>query len=306
MLETFLVLDRFLYLKEDLRTADVEIFNIFDETISPRNLALCGVKSGWRTFGLWLVINDRNDGLAGHFPKFAGIFMPLDGTNWKNWRKTARFFCCFVVFGFCNSFMQFIVNIVIRWNKVKFNKVSFALRRMAHHQSVSVCAEWPTICQMPKLVYSSKFGSLSWRSDVPVVNNLILAAQQCGNSAWWKSAASPRTLIVFRHDSVLSHNRCFRRINHCSGDYAFLALIQSINQSTMVMSNPEESATVRKDVSKRNFDDLLAVVGSSGRYQNIIAFLVILPAVLPSGFLSMTSVKTDATLWKSCWFKVVG
>ena len=189
-------------------------------------------------------------------------------------------------------------------------------------QSVSVCAKWPTISQMPKLVDSSKFESLSWWSDVPVVNNLILAAQQCGNVAWGKSVASPSTLIVFRHDSVLSHNRCFRRINHSSGDYAFLALIQSINhssgdyafpaliqsinQSTVTMSKPEESATVRKDVSKRNFDDLLAIVGSSGRYQNMIAFLVILPAVLPSGFLSMTSVKTDAILLKSCWFNVMG
>ncbi|OQV14189.1 Carcinine [Hypsibius exemplaris] len=49
------------------------------------------------------------------------------------------------------------------------------------------------------------------------------------------------------------------------------------------------------DAPKRNFDDLLTVVGSYGRYQILMAFLVILPAVLPSGFLSMTSIFLAAT-----------
>ena len=42
---------------------------------------------------------------------------------------------------------------------------------------------------------------------------------------------------------------------------------------------------------KVTFDDILATVGNFGRYQKFVVFLVILPMVLPSGFLSMSSVR---------------
>lgn len=42
---------------------------------------------------------------------------------------------------------------------------------------------------------------------------------------------------------------------------------------------------------KVTFDDILATVGNFGIYQKLVVFLVILPMVLPSGFLSMSSVR---------------
>lgn len=45
---------------------------------------------------------------------------------------------------------------------------------------------------------------------------------------------------------------------------------------------------------RKTFDDILTVVGSFGRYQILVTFLVLLPVVLPSGFLAMSSVSNHA------------
>ncbi|XP_055354392.1 beta-alanine transporter-like [Paramacrobiotus metropolitanus] len=65
------------------------------------------------------------------------------------------------------------------------------------------------------------------------------------------------------------------------------------NENIMEADNIPEVR--QKAASSRGFDGILEAVGPFGRYQKLLTFAVFLPAVIPSGFLSMSSVFFAAT-----------